>query len=357
MSAPRPLGPDWKPWGERLTSWLNSARNILVESLDFSQTAAPKEKNGRLWWNNDFETLNIGHNGGVVQQVGQEQFMYVENATGSTINNGEVVGFSGVSGNIRITKYVADGSMSELYFIGVATQDIPNGTTGMVTLYGRVNDIDTTGTPVSETWASGDILYASTTTAGKFTKVRPTAPNAVIVVAAVLSVSSTAGSIMVRPTIPIGLDYGSFSDTTVQTIAAINTAYPIKHNTTDISQGISVVNDGSGNPTKLTVTNAGLYKVTVSNQYTSSNSSAQNIQTWLRQNGTDISNSNSYLTIANNGATAIFSTAYVISMQAGDYLQIMWASDSTNVKINNIAATAYSPAAPSVITSITQIQL
>lgn len=305
----------------------------------------------KLAWNRADDTLNIEHQGGVVQQVGFETYLRAENVTGSTIPNGTVVGFSGVNDEIQIAPFTADSSANSLYFIGVTTRDVANNDIAPVTIYGKVRDIDTSA------WSVGTILYASPTVAGGLTSTRPTAPDAVIVVAAVLASDATSGAIMVRPTIPIGLDYGSFSDTTDQTIAAINTAYPIQFNTTDVSHGITVANDGSGNPTRITASQAGLYSISVSNQYTSSNSSAQDIQTWLAQNGSNIPNSNSYTTIANNGATLIFATTYIVSMQAGDYLQVMWASNSTNVSINNIPATAYSPAAPSVILTVTQIQL
>lgn len=332
-----PLGGTWDEWGRNHAQQLTRILGAIGAD--------------RLSWNEVEDTLNISHSGGEIsQQVGFEQYMRIKNTTGSTIPNGTVIGFSGVSGDITGAPYIADGSVSSLYFIGVTTVDMHAGETHPVTVFGKVRDLDTSS------WSVGDILYASPTVTGGLTNVRPTAPDNVIVVAAVLVSDSTNGEIMVRPTIPIGLDYASISDTTDQTIAAINTAYPIKFNTVDVAHGITVESDGT-NPTRITASQAGLYMVSVSNQYTSSNSSAQNIQTWLRQNGTDVANSNSYLTIANNGATAIFATSYIVSMQASDYLQIMWASDSTNVSINNIPATGYSPAAPSTIVTVTQIQL
>lgn len=312
---------------------------------------------GELSYNTAEDTFDLTHLNGVVQQIGFETFMRCKNDTGSSISKGSVVGFAGVNGEIKVSKYIADGSVPELYFVGVAAFDMADDDIGAVTLYGKVSGIDTTGSAVSETWAAGDILYASPSTAGALTKVRPTAPDAVIVVAAVLSVSSTTGSLMVRPTIPIGLDYGTFTDTTDQTLAAVDTATPVKLNTTEISNGVTVVNDGSGNPTKITFASSGFYQISVSNQYTSSNASSKNVQTWLRKNGTNIADSNSYVTLSANGENTVFSTTYTVSVAANDYIQIMWASDDTTVSINSIAATGYSPAAPSAIVAVTQIQL
>ena len=337
IKVPLPLGNEWKTWARQLSTAVQRTFNYIGAD--------------KLEWNRVEDTLNITHSdGAITQQVGFETYMRVKNVTGSTIPNGTCVSFSGVGDEIQITPYIADGTVDNLYFVGVTTKDVAHNETAPVTIYGKVRELDTSAFSV------GDILYASPSVAGGLTATRPTAPDEVVVVAAVLVSDATNGEIMVRPTIPMGLDYGSFSDTTDQTIAAINTAYPVKFNTTDISNGVTVVSDGS-NPTRLTVSAAGLYMISVSNQYTSSNSSAQNIQTWLRQNGTDVANSNSYTTIANNNATTVFATTYLVSMQASDYLQIMWASDSTNVSINNIPATGYSPAAPSTIVTVTQIQL
>lgn len=311
---------------------------------------------GELSYNEAEDTLNLTHLH-ATQQIGFETYMRVTNATGSTIPNGSVVGFSGVGDEIKVAPYIANGSIPELYFVGVTTFEMLDGDTGPVTVYGKVRGLNTTGAPVGETWIVGDVLYASPTATGKFTKVRPTAPNAVIVVAAVVKVGTADGEIMVRPTIPIGLDYGTFSDTTDQTVSAIATPTLVKMNATDISHGVTVVNDGSGNPTKITAAHAGFYQIAVSNQYTSSNSSQKDVQTWLRKNGTDIANSNSYVTLTGNGANVVFSTTFTISLLAGDYVQIVWASSDTAVSINAIAATAYSPAAPSVIVTVTQTQL
>lgn len=335
---------------------VNNPGPIRGTTLTLNPTGS-KIASGELSYNTAEDTLNLTHLNGVVQQIGFETYMRCENDTGSTIPNGSVVAFSGVNGEIKISPYIADGSVPELYFVGVTTFEMVDGAVGPVTVYGKVRGLDTTGTPVSETWAAGDILYASPNTAGKFTKVRPTAPDHVIVVAAVLSVSSTDGVIMVRPTIPLGLDYGAFTDTTDQTAAAINTAYPVKLNTTEISNGVTVVNDGSGNPTRITVSNSGFYQIAVSNQYTSTNASAHDVQTWLRKNGTNVADSNSYITLTGNGVNTVFSTTYTISLAANDYVQIMWATSSTDVSINSIAATGYSPASPSAIVSVTQIQL
>jgi hypothetical protein len=83
--------------------------------------------------------------------------------------------------------------------MGIATTAMANNAFGYVSWFGRVRELtNATG----ETWAVGDILYASPTT-GQLTKVAPTAPAQVIQMAAVITVTNTPQQsgikILVRP--------------------------------------------------------------------------------------------------------------------------------------------------------------
>jgi hypothetical protein len=308
---------------------------------------------GILSYNGAEDTFDLQHLNGVMQQIGFETYMRVANDTGVTIPNGTVVAFSGVNGEIKVAPYLADGSVPELYFVGVTTFDMVDDATGPVTIYGKVRGLNTTGTPVSETWAVGDILYASPSIAGALTKVRPTAPNVVISVAAVLKVGTTDGEIMVRPIIPMGLDYGSFDSTVDQTLAAIDTATAITLDNTLSSNGIT-----RGTPTsRLVVEQAGFYNVSASLQLTSGSSSAKNVYFWLRKNGTNVAESTRAITVNINGGFVPIALNYTVSLEAGQHIELYWAADSTDVSLDAIAASAFAPAAPAVLVAVSQLQL
>lgn len=172
-------------------------------SFDTTPTSAPTAE-GSLSWNSSDGTLDLVMRGGnVVQQIGEEQYYTVRNQTGSTIANGTPVMANGVtagSGRITVTPAIANGSIDELRFIGLTTESITNGINGYVTSFGYVRGLDTRGTPYGETWAEGDIIYVSPTTAGYLTNVEPTAPNLKIVVAIVITRNQTSGVLLVRPT-------------------------------------------------------------------------------------------------------------------------------------------------------------
>ena len=303
----------------------------------------------KLQWNSQDGTMDIamGYDG-VSQQVGLEQYMLVYNNTSSTITNGQIVGFSGAAnGRVTAAPYLANTNTIPLYFIGVATMDIPKNTEGYITIYGYVRDINT------NSWNVGDILYASPTVTGALTNVKPTAPNAVIPVAAVLKKDATQGVIMVRPTITIENPYGVFSDSTTQNAAAINTPYAITFNTTQVTHGHSI-----GTPTsRIVAGESGLYNYQFSLQFVSTNASAKEVYVWPRVNGVDIPKSATRLSISGNNVYNVAAWNFVLSLNKNDYFQLMWATTDTTVSVTAPAATAFCPAIPSALLSVTTVAL
>jgi hypothetical protein len=277
------------------------------------------------------------------------QYTVVQNTTGFTIPKGTVVGFAGVGSNnvLSVTPYLADGSSPSLYILGVMAEELPDsGATGLCCVWGNVSGIDTSAFSV------GDVLYASPTVAGAFTNVKPTAPDNVIPIAAVLVDSATAGDIFVRPTIEQQKYYGEFTKTSDQSPAVINTAYALTFDNTEIAEGISIGSPAS----RIVVVQSGLYQFDATVQISSSSSSAKTVWLWFRKNGTDVANSARLVTInINNGYTAV-SMSEFFSLAANDRIEIMFAANDTAITVDNVAATAFAPAAPAVVLAVSQIQ-
>ena len=332
----------------------NVANSYRADKFIFNLINEVVESPGTLSWNAVDATINLGMEYGVTQQIGQETYARVGNTTGSTIPNGTVVGFAGATSNaLLVAPYLADGSSPTLYILGVMTHDLPDsGEKGYCTTWGFVRDLDTTGTPVSETWAAGDILYASPTNAGKFTKVKPTAPDNVVPLAAVITVNATTGIIFVRPTIEQQSYYGVFSRTTDYSPASANTAYAIQFDTTRISNGVVI-----GSPTsRIVVPQSGLYDISVTLQYSSGNSSAKDIYSWIRKNGTDVSQSSRIVSLSGSGTYSPVLISEAVSLAANEYIEIMFASTDTNVTLNAVGSTAFAPGSPAANLVIEQIQ-
>lgn len=121
--------------------------------------------------------------------------------------------------------------------------------------------------------------------------------------------------------------------------------------TTDFSSGISIVNNGSGNPTRITYAAAGTYMIAPSIQIANSGVSDYDATFWLRKNGTDIAASATVLTVpkAADGGAAFFQGVFYVQVTAGQHIEVMWLPENAAVTLDYIAAGAIAPAAPSII--------
>lgn len=153
---------------------------------------------GDLSWNTQEGTLDLGLNEGhVILQIGQETHYRVTNKSGVSIPNGSLLAFSGTTGNSgKLLAELYDGTQSSKYIIGIATEDIPKGSNGYVTHFGKIRGIQTNGANYGETWLDGDEIYPSPT--GGLTKVLPEAPNAKQPIAVVVNSHVSNGILFVR---------------------------------------------------------------------------------------------------------------------------------------------------------------
>jgi hypothetical protein len=328
---------------------IENNNSTVTDYIDLNE-ASHVSKMRRLAWNDVDQTADLGMEYGVVQQIGLETYARVANFTGATIPNGTVVGFTGAvpDSALSIAPYLANGATNTLYIVGVMTHDLPDtGEKGYCTTWGFVRNLDTSA------FTLGDILYASPTVAGAFTNVKPTAPNNVVPIAAVLQLGTTDGIIFVRPTIEQQIYYGEFTKLDSQSPAVINTAYPLLFTNTEIANGVSI----GGTTSQIIIAQAGLYNMACSVQITSNNAAQKSIWVWLRKNGTtNFTNSARVASITLNGGYLVVTLNEVASLLAGDFIEVMYAADNTNVSISTVAATAFAPAAPAVILAVTQTE-
>lgn len=121
------------------------------------------------------------------------------NKTGVQINDGEVVYVIGAQGNRPSVALAKADAYPTSNVIGMATQNIPNNEEGYVTIAGLVRGYNTSG------FTEGDTLYLSASTTGALTKTPPASPNFLVHVGKAMN-STSNGSVLVHPQIPIGLD-------------------------------------------------------------------------------------------------------------------------------------------------------
>ena len=152
--------------------------------------------------------------------------------------------------------------------------------------------------------------------------------------------------------VQVVLEDGKYSGavTTDQTAAVINTAYALTY-TSSTSDGIA-----NGTPaSRIVFDEAGQYMISFSAQIASSSSSTVNFWFWPRVNGSDVTGSTMKNALHQNGSVLVVSRSAIFEINAGDYLEAMWAVDSTTGFLDATVATAFAPAAPASTIAITRL--
>ena len=148
--------------------------------------------------------------------------------------------------------------------------------------------------------------------------------------------------------------YGAFQDSTDQVAVSTTVAYPVTFNTTDFSNGVTVVSNS-----RITVANAGLYNLQFSIQLTNNTNATHDVDIWFRVNGTNVPASNSRFGLAPRKSAGdpyhiIAALNYFVSLNATDYVQIMWRTNDVGVYIEHypVSASPTRPAIPSAIVTM-----
>jgi hypothetical protein len=145
--------------------------------------------------------------------------------------------------------------------------------------------------------------------------------------------------------------HGAFQDSTNQVAANTTTAYAVTFNTTDFSNGVTIASSS-----RITVADAGIWNLQFSIQFTNTTNSSQDVDVWFRVNGTNAANSNSRFGFAPRKGVGdpfhiIGAINYFLSLNATDYVEIMWRPTDVGVSIEQYAA-GTSPTRPAVPSAI-----
>jgi len=145
--------------------------------------------------------------------------------------------------------------------------------------------------------------------------------------------------------------HGAFQDSTDQVAANTKTAYAVTFNTTDCWKGVTIASSS-----RITLADAGIWNLQFSIQFTNTTNDSQDVDVWFRVNGTNVANSNSRFGFApRKGASDPYHTIaamnYFVSLNATDYVEIMWRPTDVGVTIEQYAA-GTSPTRPAVPSAI-----
>jgi len=142
---------------------------------------------------------------------------------------------------------------------------------------------------------------------------------------------------------------GLFFSTVDQTLAAINTGYPITFNQTYLNNNVALQ---TASTSKIEVAVAGVYNFQLSAQLKSTNASAKDVQIWIKRNNVTIGYSAHKYTVEGSDNHMNVSWNFNIDLAATEYIEMQWGADDTAVTLESIPASAPYPAAASVVMAV-----
>lgn len=150
--------------------------------------------------------------------------------------------------------------------------------------------------------------------------------------------------------------FGSFYDSTTQTIASTTVAYPIKITKTDTAKGFHISNN------KIIADSAGVYNIQWSGQFQNADNAENDVTVWIRKNGVNVVGSTGFISVpkthgggAGTPGHTIASWNYIIPMSVGDSIVFYWQAGNTLVTLQYYPqqTSPTRPSTASVIVTIT----
>lgn len=168
--------------------------------FDTTPTGAPTTA-ASLVWDDAVGTLGLVLKGGNVNaKLSQDLYARVVNKVGSNLTkaNYRALKVTTPQGQ-RLAVNLAQGNndANSADTIGINAENIDNNQEGFIITFGEITGINTTGSLFGETWANGDVLYVSPTTAGYITNVKPLG-NHIVVLGYVEYAHAINGKIFVK---------------------------------------------------------------------------------------------------------------------------------------------------------------
>ena len=146
--------------------------------------------------------------------------------------------------------------------------------------------------------------------------------------------------------------YLSAYSTQDQTNGGATVANKMTYNTTDISNGVSIVSSS-----RITIANAGVYNLQFSAQVFKTSGGTSKIDIWLCKNGSNVANTNTEMEVTGNSHGSVAAWNFFVNAAAGDYYELCWSSADTTMILDYQAAgtSPTRPAIPSVILTVNKV--
>lgn len=151
--------------------------------------------------------------------------------------------------------------------------------------------------------------------------------------------------------------WGSWYSTATQTASFANTAYPVTVNTLVGADTFYISGSNNISGSAIVIPRTSNYDFQFSLQLHNTGGGGANAvaDIWLRVNGNSVSFSNTRVSTIANSPYVVAAWDFMGNYNAGDKIELMWATNHTGIQIESIASSPPAPEIPSVIFTIMEL--
>lgn len=148
--------------------------------------------------------------------------------------------------------------------------------------------------------------------------------------------------------------YGSFYHTASMLVTTVLAQYSMSFSTTDFSNGVSI---SGSDRSQIVIANPGIYDIQFSAQLDKSTGVKSHVFIWLNQNGTNVPDSNTEVTLDGGAGDAEVAAwnFYARTTTPNEYFKLMYGGTSNNIEILYDSSPSVGPAIPSVILTVGRV--
>jgi hypothetical protein len=145
---------------------------------------------------------------------------------------------------------------------------------------------------------------------------------------------------------------GSWQSLSDQFAAVADQEYIVDFDSTDFERDLILTNG-----CRINVSNAGLYNVQYALQLFNAGGGGSSVvaHVWLKKNGTAIPEMGARQSVTSNSPYAVCSRDFFISLAVGDYIELAWNTNNTNVQLFHENAASPVPIVPSAVLTMHQV--
>lgn len=140
-----------------------------------------------------------------------------------------------------------------------------------------------------------------------------------------------------------------FFDIGDQALDTVNVGQPVRFNQTYLNNAVTI---NGATTSQITAEYSGIYNIQFTGQVRSGSGSSKIVYLWIARDGVDIGYSAREYSVSGSGKELEINWNFIIDIQAGSYIELVWTGDDIDLALDAVAATSPHPGIASAVVAV-----